>query len=219
MKRILIVLALLTVNLPTFTQSQYSKVVIETTAGKLVFMLYDNTPLHSKNFTKLINEGYYNNVLFHRVIKNFMIQAGDPASKKAKPGEMLGSGDPGYTIPAEFAPEYYHKKGALAAARAGDHINPNKESSGSQFYIVKGQVFDDSQLDRLVELQKHVPFTEEQRKTYTTLGGTPHLDYAYTVFGELVEGMEVLENISLVATDQRDRPLEDIKIIKTYILK
>jgi len=200
-------------------QTQYSKVVMETSKGTIKIILYDNTFRHSENFVKLVNEGYYNGQLFHRVIKNFMIQTGDDKSKNAQPGEMLGHGGKTYTIPAEFYPEYYHKKGALAAARQGDNTNPKKESSGSQFYIVQGQVFTKEQLDMFVQKGLHPPFTEEQIKIYTTIGGTPHLDYAYTVFGEVIEGLEIVESISLAPTNKADRPTEDIKIIKMYTIQ
>lgn len=197
----------------------YPTVVFETSKGNIRLMLYENTFRHSENFIKLVNEGYYNGQLFHRVIKNFMIQAGDNKSINAKPGVPLGQGGKDYTIPAEFFPEYYHKRGALAAARQGDNINPKKESSGSQFYIVQGQVFTPEQLQQFVERYNHPPFTEEQIKVYTTFGGTPHLDYAYTVFGEVIEGLEIVQTISEVTTDKMSRPLEDVKIIKAYTEK
>lgn len=189
---------------------------METTMGVMKFELYDNTFRHSDNFVKLVKDGYYNGQLFHRVIKDFMIQAGDNMSNIAKPGESLGHGGKKYTIPAEFFPEYYHRKGALAAARQPDNINPNKESSGSQFYIVQGQVFDTLILAKFVEKKMHVPFTPEQTEIYVTQGGTPHLDYNYTVFGMIMEGLDVLENISKVPTDTRDRPLTDVRIIKMF---
>lgn len=219
MKRIILFLLPAFLFISSYSQTQYSKVVFETTAGNMVFMLYDETPFHSENFTKLINEGYYNNQLFHRVMKNFMIQSGDPDSKTAKPGKALGHGGPGYTIPAEFVPEYYHKKGALAAARQGDRTNPKKESSGSQFYIVKGKTYTESELLAAEKHGSHILFTAQQKEVYTTIGGTPHLDYSYTVFGELTEGMDVLDLISTSATDKRDRPLNDIRILKAYTIK
>lgn len=200
-------------------QSSYPVVVIETTKGTIKIKLYENTFRHSENFVKLVNEGYYNGQLFHRVIKNFMIQSGDDKSINAPAGTSLGHGGKSYTIPAEFFPEYYHKKGALAAARQGDNINPKKESSGSQFYIVQGQVFTKEQLDMFVAKGLHPKFTEEQIQIYTTIGGSPHLDYAYTVFGEVTEGLEIVESISMVATDKANRPLEDVKIIKMYTIQ
>ena len=187
--------------------------------GTIKIMLYDNTFRHSDNFVKLVNEGYYNGQLFHRVIKDFMIQSGDDKSINAPSGVLLGQGGKSYTIPAEFFPEYYHKRGALAAARQGDNINPKKESSGSQFYIVQGQKFTKEQLDMFVKKGLHPPFTDEQIKTYTTIGGTPHLDYNYTVFGEVIEGLDIVEAISKVSTDKNARPLQDVKIIKMYTIK
>jgi peptidyl-prolyl cis-trans isomerase B (cyclophilin B) len=175
--------------------------------------------MHKENFLKLISEGYYNGLLFHRVIKDFMIQTGDPESKSAKPGAPLGKGGPSYRIPAEIFPQFYHKKGAIAAARMGDNVNPNRESSGSQFYIVQGKKYTSEQLKSMENSNQHIRFTPEQLKTYSSIGGTPHLDYAYTVFGEVVDGFNVLDSIAQVSTDQRDRPINDIKIIKALILK
>lgn len=196
-----------------------SIVVLQTSAGDIKLMLYDETKFHKENFIKLVKQGYYNGILFHRVISGFMIQAGDPASVTAKPGQALGSGGPGYTIPAEFYPSFYHKKGALAAARQSDAVNPKKESSGSQFYIVQGTVYRDSQLKSLENTQKHLPFTTEQRSAYTTIGGTPQLDNAYTVFGEVMEGLEIIDKIAASPTDERNRPLTDIKILKAYLIE
>lgn len=220
MKRNLLFLLLICFSIsPVLSQTLYSKVVLETNLGNMVFILYDDTPLHSENFTKLVNEGYYNNQLFHRVIKNFMIQAGDPDSKYAAPGQMLGRGGTDYTVPSEFIPEYYHKKGALAAARQSDNINPNKESSGSQFYIVQGRVFTVPELNVMEQQGIHIPFTDKQIEEYTSEGGSPHLDYSYTVFGELVEGFDVLDNIADLPVDRNNRPVTDVKIIKAYLLK
>jgi peptidyl-prolyl cis-trans isomerase B (cyclophilin B) len=189
-------------------------VTFSTTAGEIKIRLYDETQKHKENMLKLIQQGFYNGVLFHRVIPSFMIQAGDPNSREASPGQTLGDGGPGYTIPAEFFPQYYHKKGALAAARLGDQFNPQKESSGSQFYIVQGQIFTDAQLESMVKSNRHQPFTSEQKQVYTTVGGAPHLDEQYTVFGEVVEGFDVIDKIAASSTDQRNRPVSDIKIIK-----
>ena len=187
---------------------------IKTTEGTIVVKLYAETPLHRENFKKLVKANLYEGVLFHRVIKDFMIQAGDPDSKNAGPKVVLGSGDVGYTIPAEIIfPKYYHKKGALAAARQGDDVNPERASSGCQFYIVKGKVFTDAELNAL-EQKKGIKYTEQQRNDYKTIGGTPHLDGAYTVFGEVIDGIEIASNISLVKTGKYDRPLEDIRILK-----
>ena len=244
-------------------------VKIETTAGDVKVKLYNETPKHRDNFIKLVKDGMYEGTLFHRVIKDFMIQAGDPDSKNAPKGKMLGAGDVGYTIPAEFVyPKFFHKKGALSAARQGDNVNPKKESSGCQFYIVTGKVYNDSTLlsmesqmnenkinvifntlaqkhmkeiykmrkandeDGLYDLQEKLfaeaqeiaakqpefHFTPEQIEAYTTVGGTPHLDGEYTVFGEVVEGMDVVDKIQQVKTDRSDRPEEDVKIIKATIL-
>jgi len=184
-------------------------VVISTSYGEIKIKLYDETPLHRDNFLKLVSEGYYDGLLFHRVINKFMIQGGDPASKNAQPGVMLGNGGPNYTIPAEIKPTLIHKKGALAAARKGDNVNPKKESSGSQFYIVQGEVFTKETMD-MFAFRMGKKFSEEQIKTYTTIGGTPHLDGDYTVFGEVVEGLDVIDKIALVKTDSNNRPLENI---------
>lgn len=247
-----------------------TKVKIETTMGDIIVKLYDETPNHRDNFIKLVENGTYEGTLFHRVIKDFMIQAGDPDSKGAPKGQMLGSGDVGYTVPAEFVyPQLFHKKGALAAARQGDNVNPEKASSGCQFYIVTGRVFNDSTLLSMEEqknqnkftsvfnalAQKHMKeiyqmrrnndqeglmnlqdslfvetqkqmegepefkFTEEQRQAYTTVGGTPHLDGEYTVFGEVIEGMDVVDKIQQVSTNGSDRPDDDIVIKKVSIIE
>lgn len=219
MKNILISLLIVFGTLLGHGQTTYPKIIIETTLGKLVVELYDDTPMHCENFIKLVNEGFYNGQLFHRVINNFMIQTGDPNSKNAEPAVMYGSGGPSYTIPAEFIPEYFHKKGALAAARQGDNINPQKESSGSQFYIVHGKTFTDAELDAFEQRGFHIPFTPEQRELYKTSGGTPHLDYAYTVFGEVIEGFNTIDIIASQTTDSHDRPIEDVKILKIYTEK
>ena len=234
-------------------------VKIETTLGDIKVKLYNETPKHRDNFIKLAEDGVYEGTLFHRVIKDFMIQAGDPDSKNAPKGKMLGAGDVGYTLPAEFVyPKYFHKKGALSAARQGDNVNPKKESSGCQFYIVTGKVYNDSTLlgmesqmnenkinvifntlaqkhmkeiykmrkendeNGLYELQEKLfaeaeaevakqpefHFTPEQIEAYTTVGGTPHLDGEYTVFGEVIEGMDIVDKIQQVKTDRSDRPEE-----------
>lgn len=249
--------------------SEETKLKIETTAGDIVVKLYNETPQHRDNFIKLAEDGTYEGTLFHRVIKDFMIQAGDPESKNAPKGKMLGAGDVGYTVPAEFVyPKYFHKKGALSAARQGDNVNPQKASSGCQFYIVTGKVYNDSTLlgmeeqmnqrrfnnlfnelaskhakeiykmrkandqDGLMDLQDTLiaqvekqlagqpefRFTSEQVKAYTTVGGTPHLDGEYTVFGEVLEGMDVVDKIQRVKTDRNDRPEEDVKIVKVEVL-
>lgn len=249
-----------------------SKVLISTEFGDIKIVLFDETPKHRDNFLKLVKNGTIDSTLFHRVIKSFMIQGGDPDSKKAKKGAVLGNGDVGYTIPAEIHPNLYHKRGALAAARQGDDVNPNKESSGCQFYIVEGTVWTDSTLDQLIQQRWYQPakqkifdtyinkpenagtkaafvraqmrnqqtrnpdslnywvsvinpiieaefektphrtMTADQRKTYTTFGGVPHLDGAYTVFGEVVSGMDAVDVIASQPKDKNDRPLRDVKI-------
>ena len=186
--------------------------------GDIKLKLYEETPLHRDNFIKLVNSHYFDSTLFHRVINNFMIQGGDPDSKRAASGAMLGNGGPSYTIPAEFVPALIHKKGVLAAAREGDMVNPQKASSGSQFYIVQGKVFTTEELDMLSK-RMGKSFTEEQIKTYTTIGGTPHLDGNYTVFGEVISGWDVIDKIAAVATDQNNRPKEDIRMFVKFAEK
>lgn len=191
-------------------------VKIETSYGDMVVKLYNETPKHRDNFLKLVKDGTYNDLLFHRVIKDFMIQGGDPNSRTAKKGQMLGDGELGYTLPAEFVPTLYHKKGALAAARQADQVNPKKESSSCQFYIVQGNKWDANRL-AMVEQRMGKSFTAEQAQTYATVGGTPFLDGDYTVFGEVVEGLEVIDKIAAVQTDGNDRPLEDVKMKMTVL--
>ena len=193
-------------------------VKIETAYGDIVVKLYNETPKHRDNFLKLVKEGTYDGVLFHGVIQNFMIQGGDPNSRNAKKGEMLGNGELGYTLPAEFVPSLYHKKGALAAARQADQVNPEKRSSSCQFYIVQGEKWDAEKLKR-VETSMGKSFTKEQAEVYATLGGTPFLDGDYTVFGEVVEGLEVVDKIAAVACGPMNRPLEDVKMKMTIIEK
>ncbi len=187
-----------------------TRIIIQTNYGSMTLVLYDDAPLHKANFLKLSREGFYDGQIFHRLIKDFMIQGGDPNSRNASRGELLGQGGPGYTIPAEINSKYYHKKGALAAARKGDNVNPAKESSGSQFYIIQGSVFTKQQLDMMVERNIHKRFTTEEIKAYTTMGGSPHLDGGYTVFGEIIEGFDVLEKLMDVPVDSYDRPLSDL---------
>lgn len=242
------------------------KVKIQTTLGDITVRLYDETPLHRDNFVKLAKEGYYDGTLFHRVIKDFMIQGGDPDSKGAPAGKMLGVGGPDYTVEAEIKSGLYHKRGALAAARQGDEVNPERRSSGSQFYIVWGQVYKEGQLRQfakqmemqqmqavfnalakehhdeimqmrrernragLQELQEKLAaeaeaqvkaqgagMTDEQRTIYSTVGGTPHLDGQYTVFGEVEEGLDVVEMIQQTATARGDRPVDDIEMRVTVM--
>ena len=194
------------------------RVEMVTTEGRMVFVLFNDTPQHRDNFLKLVNEHTYDSLLFHRVIKNFMIQGGDPQSRHARPGQMLGDGTLGYTVPAEFKKNHFHRKGALCAARQGDNVNPRKESSASQFYIVQGQIWDVKTLDMMAQRYGKT-FTEEQRKVYTTEGGTPHLDGDYTVFGQLVEGMDVVDKIAAVKTGMADRPVEDVRILSVKVIK
>lgn len=189
---------------------------LKTTLGDLVIALYNETPQHRDNFLKLAREGAFDSLLFHRVIPGFMAQSGDPDSRTAAPGTALGQGGPGYTLPAEIMPALIHKRGAVAAARQPDEVNPERRSSGSQFYIVQGRTFAADDLERVAERNARfgtpVRYTEQQRRIYAQEGGTPHLDGAYTVFGEVVEGLEVLDAICAAPCDARDRPLQDIRI-------
>jgi peptidyl-prolyl cis-trans isomerase B (cyclophilin B) len=217
MRKISFLIAMMIVSAMAFAQS--TKVLIETSMGNITIMLYDETPLHRDNFIKLVESNFYDSILFHRVINNFMIQAGDPTSKNAAPDVLLGDSDTDYTIPAEFDyPKYYHKKGALAAARTSDDENPERRSSGSQFYIVQGRTFTDEKLDKY-EAHLGIKMPAEIREYYKTIGGTPHLDTQYTVFGEVVEGMDVVNAIAAVETNKDDRPLVDVRILKMKIIK
>ena len=194
-------------------------VLMQTSLGDITIRLSDSTPLHRDNFLKLVKTGYYDGVLFHRVIQNFMIQAGDPDSKNATAGTPLGNGGPAYTVPAEFRSSLFHKKGVLAAARDN---NPEKASSGSQFYIVQGKIFTEAGLDSVETFRIKRKLPAGQREVYKTIGGTPHLDQNYTVYGEVVKGLEVVDKIAAVPTSKgadRDRPLEDVKIIKAKLVK
>ena len=194
-------------------------VLIQTTMGDMTVRLYDSTPLHRDNFLKLVKVHFYDSLLFHRVIKEFMIQGGDPNSRNAKAGEALGMGGTGYRVPAEFRQTIFHKKGVIAAARDN---NPEKASSGCQFYIVQGKKFTDEELDNVEtsRLKRKIP--PAQREVYKTIGGTPHLDQGYTAFGEIVKGMEVLDKIAAVETSKgidRDRPLQNVRIITMKLVK
>ncbi len=213
---ILAALALVTLAAPLHAQDgarskkeKMQLVKLSTPMGDMTIMLYNETPQHRDNFVKLVEEGFYDSLLFHRVITDFMIQGGDPNSKGAAPGAALGTGGPGYQVPAEFNPALIHKKGALSAARLGDAANPKKESSGSQFYIVQGKPYDASSLDGMAA-RAGLTYTDEQKAIYAGQGGTPFLDGNYTVFGEVIEGLEVIDAIAAVSTDPRDRPLEDV---------
>src|SRR4030095_3552992 len=187
-------------------------VELQTSKGAIVIRLSDSTPLHRNNFLKLVKEHYYDSILFHRVIANFMIQAGDPNSKRAKPDDRLGGGGPGYTVPAEFRPTLFHSKGVIAAARSSDDVNPQKASSGSQFYIVQGKIFTDAGLDSVETYRlKGRKIPADQREVYKTVGGTPHLDQNYTVFGVVVRGLNVVDTIALTPTNKpvTDRPVAE----------
>jgi len=198
-------------------------VKIHTSHGDMLVKLYDETPLHRDNFLKLVGEGYYNDQLFHRCISGFMAQGGDPNSKNAAPNAQLGVGGPGYTVPAEFNPLFVHKKGALAAARQGDQINPQRASSGSQFYLVQGKPLSDAEITQYeMYVGRKTPgfrYSEEQRNTYKTIGGTPMLDMDYTVFGEIVEGLDVVDKILSQPTKSGDRPVTDIKMTMEIVKK
>ena len=196
-------------------------VELVTSKGTILLRLSDETPLHRDNFLRLVKSGYYDGVLFHRVIRNFMIQAGDPDSRSAKKGQALGNGGPGYTVPAEFRPDLYHKKGVLAAARLGDAQNPQKASSGSQFYIVQGKRYTDAGLDSVETYRLKRKLPTAHRKVYKSLGGTPHLDQNYTVFGEVVKGLDVVDRIAGEATSRTppDRPVQDVRIIRAQLVK
>ncbi len=202
MKRILIIFSFILISTSLMAQNSKPEtlIVIHTKFGDMTAVLYNDTPLHRDNFIKLIKEGWFNGSPFHRVIKNFMIQGGSNKD---------GRQDPGYTIPAEIRADHFHKRGALAAARMGDNVNPEKRSSGSQFYIVQGERATPAYLDAVSKHTGHV-FTPEERKVYETIGGTPHLDGGYTVFGELVEGFDVLDKIAAVKTDSHDKPIEPV---------
>lgn len=186
-------------------------VEITTDFGVMVAELYDATPKHRDNFLKLSEEGYFNGLLFHRVIQGFMIQGGDPNSRDAAAGAPLGMGGPGYQVDAEFVDSLVHLRGAIAAARTGDNVNPQRKSSGSQFYIVQGSPVDNMTLDQL-ERRKGFTYTSEQRAAYLEMGGTPFLDRDYTVFGRIISGLEVIDKIAAVEKDSRDRPKQDVKM-------
>lgn len=231
MKKILLFLlalcAALTAGAQTATPADTvpHEVLIETNHGNVRVKLYNETPRHRDNFLKLVREGYYDGLLFHRVIPGFMIQGGDSASRHAKPGEKLGESPEPYTVPAEICfPKLYHKCGALAAAREGDEINPERASSACQFYIVYGRMYDDDQLDAAQQyLDEHtagrIKLTPEIKETYRSFGGVPYLDGLYTVFGEVVEGLEVVDEIQWTERDANDRPLQDVRIIRATVTR
>lgn len=226
MRRLIIIITVL-LSLPAFSQKDSSvtrkdrkkDVLLQTSYGDIIVRLSDSTPLHRDNFIKLTKIEFYDSVLFHRVIKNFMIQAGDPGSKNAPAGKPLGNGGPGYRIPAEFRQTLFHKKGVIAAARDN---NPEKASSASQFYITQGKVHTDGSLDTIEtdRLKRKIPAA--LREVYKTVGGVPHLDQNYTVFGEVIKGIEVVDKIASVQTSKgpdRDRPVENVLIIKAKLIK
>ena len=225
--RFLLVALVFAAFTPAMAQSR--QVVLETTEGKIVLTLFDDTPRHRDNFLRLVNEQFYDSLLFHRVIKNFMIQGGDPDSRHAEPGVTLGEGSTDSTIVAEFYDAeghllHPHKRGAVAAARESDSENPERRSSGCQFYIVWGKTYATQQLYQIgdkVEAQTdhHVTMTDELLDLYHDVGGVPHLDGQYTVFGEVSEGLEVIDRIQKVPTDDYDRPIDDIRILRAYELR
>lgn len=199
-------------------------ILISTSLGDIKIKLYNETPKHRDNFLKLVKDGTLEGTLFHRVIKDFMIQGGDPDSKNAEKGAALGEGGLGYTLPAEFNSTLIHKKGVLAAARESDEVNPNKESSSCQFYIVQGRPFTRTEMDKMLKgknakRETKIEYSEEQYKTYETIGGTPHLDMDYTIFGEVIEGLDVVDKVAAVKKDKRDRPEEDIKMTIKIVKK
>lgn len=226
MKRILFLLVIL-ISVSTFAtrKEKRAQVLFETSMGNIRIELYNETPLHRDNFLKKVKHGFYDGLLFHRVIKDFMVQGGDPTSKNAPKGKMLGDGEDGEMIPAEFAlPNIFHKRGAIAMAREGDDVNPKRSSSSCQFYIVWGKKFDDEMLTKVQQrLDKMtngaVKIDSTQAEVYKTIGGVPHLDGQYTVFGEVIEGLDVVDKIQQVGTDANDRPLEDVKILKAKVIK
>ena len=202
-------------NAPKLIRVPGTRVKISTDMGDIIVRLYDQTPKHRDNFIKLANDHFFDSLLFHRVISGFMIQGGDPQSKNAQPATMLGNGDVGYTIPAEFDTSLFHKKGALAAARTN---NPEKASSGCQFYIVQGKTYTDAELDGL-EMQTGLKFSQAKRKVYKTIGGTPFLDMNYTVFGEVESGLEVIDKIATAPGDGSNRPFTDIHMKHVEVVK
>lgn len=218
-------MALMVLALPADAKKpQKLRVEFQTTMGTFVVTLFNETPLHRDNFLKLVREGYYDGLLFHRVIRDFMVQTGDPDSREAPAGKRLGEGGPGYTLPAEIDPFLYHWRGAVAAAREPDNVNPERRSSGSQFYIVWGKVQTPEDLSAVNEVIKEntngaTEITPERYQVYRSLGGTPHLDGQYTVFGEVTSGLKVIKKMQAVKTDRNDRPLEDVRIVKARVLE
>lgn len=224
-KTIVLLVMLVLTTCCALAQTSTTEVLFETTAGNIRIALFDDTPQHRDNFLNNVKEHVYDSLLFHRVIKNFMVQCGDLNSKHAKPGQQLGYGDYNYTVEAEFRlPKLYHRRGMVAMAREGDRVNPERRSSACQFYIVWGQVCSDARLEKVQErldaaTQGQVKLTPEMIEVYKTIGGTPHLDGQYTVFGEVVEGLDVVDRIQQQAVDENDRPLEDIRVLRATITK
>lgn len=227
MKHIFCILLAFSMFMPTMGRKRQYEVTLYTTKGNIVMALYNDTPIHRDNFVAKVKAGAYDGVLFHRVINQFMVQGGDPLSKNARPGELLGEGNETVAdhLPAEFrVPQHFHRRGALAAAREGDESNPERKSSSQQFYIVTGSTFDDAQLEAMLQRIAQMTggeavLTPEMREAYRTVGGAPHLDGSYTVFGEVLNGMEVVDSIQSVAIDAHDRPLEDIRILRAKVTK
>lgn len=216
MKRLLLIICLIFGYMND--SSCQDRVQLVTSQGTIEVILYDETPKHKANFLRLVQEGFYDSLLFHRVIPKFMIQGGDPQSKNARRTRLLGNGGPGYDLEAEISNKRIHKKGALAAARQPDDVNPRKRSNGSQFYIVQGSQYPRKYLSKF-EAKRGEKYTEEQIIAYETLGGTPHLDGEYTVFGEVIRGLDVVERIASVERNRADRPLQDVYILKTKVIK
>jgi cyclophilin family peptidyl-prolyl cis-trans isomerase len=218
MKKIVSFFILLLFTVCVFAKAPKNQYVrIKTSYGECIIRLYNETPKHRDNFIKLTKQGFYNGTLFHRVIQDFMIQGGDPDSKKAKPGVALGEGDVGYTVDAEFRDSLFHKKGVLAAARDN---NPKKASSGCQFYLVEGKRFTDEQLDKMEETRlKGRKIPPAQREWYKSVGGVPHLDQNYTVYGEIVSGINMVDRIAAVKKDEKDRPLQDVGMTVSLLRK
>jgi len=224
MKRIITLLLLLTAFSTAWAKAPKNQYIrIKTSYGVCVVRLYNETPKHRDNMIKLIKAGFYNGTTFHRVIQNFMIQGGDPDSKNAKPGVELGNGDLKYTVDAEFRDSLFHKRGVLAAARNGDDVNPKRASSASQFYIVEGKRYTDSTLDKVEKLPRYAGMNYKipasQREVYKSVGGTPQLDRLYTVYGEVVSGLDMVDRIAAVTKDKRDRPTADVPMTVELLSK
>ena len=223
-RKIFALLMIIMTSTMIYAQDKRRVVMMQTTAGNIRIELYNETPLHRDNFVRLVNEHFYDSLLFHRVIKSFMIQAGDPVSRHAQPGVFLGDSTLNYTIPAEIrTPQIYHKRGAVAMAREPDEVNPEQKSSSCQFYIVWGKRFSSQAIERVQErldtIKGGIKLTDEMISTYRKTGGTPHLDGTYTVFGEVTEGLDVIERIQAVMTDDDDRPVDDQRILKAIVVE